>query len=62
MGITTKKFTVMTDDGKKFCQGFIDENGEATYESKDGKVKMSSLMQQTYGVNPNVGRRGRRAV
>lgn len=56
-----KKFTIITEDGKKFCEGFFNENGEAVYKSKEGKIRMSSLMEQTYGTTPHSGRQGRRA-
>ncbi len=56
-----KEFTITTEDGKKFCKGFFNENGEAVFESKEGKIRMSSLMRQTYGTAPPSGRKGRRA-
>ena len=54
--------TIKTDEGKMFCRLDYDENGNPVYVSKEGKVKMASLMQQTYGRDPLPGRRGRRTI
>ena len=54
--------TIKTDDGKKFCQWFFDENGEIVYESKEGRIHYSRLMQQTYGRDHPSGRRGRKGI
>ena len=60
MVATSNDRTIKTDDGKKFCHWYVDDNGEIVYESKEGKVHYSRLMQQTYGRDPVPGRKGRR--
>lgn len=61
MATTHKRFTIITEDGKKFCEVYYDENGNPVLVSKQGKVCMTSLMQQTYGRGPFPGGKGRRA-
>ena len=54
----TEKFRILTDEGGKFCDCVMEGN-KAVYISKEGKIDISSLMEQTYDRRAR-GRRGRK--
>ena len=43
----TEKFDILTDEGGKFCDCVMKGN-KAVYISKEGRIDISSLMEQTY--------------
>ena len=46
--IDVSEFDIKTDNGKKFCK-CLRTDSNVFYYTKEGKIDMKSLMEQTYG-------------
>ena len=45
-------YFILTDDGKKFCRRYEDENGNVLVETKQGKISLQSFQEQAF--NPKM--------
>lgn len=53
----SEDYFIVGDDGSKFCRRYKDENGNVQFETKQGRISLTSLQEQAY--NPKIAMKNR---